>query len=72
MRTVLLATGENYGHWNSYRENHYMARLKEIKEGRAVLLTAKEWQDKMRGQKDLRRFKLRVEAKSKEFLDNFL
>ncbi|TFK18407.1 hypothetical protein FA15DRAFT_603341 [Coprinopsis marcescibilis] len=64
--------GENYGHWNSYRENHYITRLKEIKEGRGVPLTAKEWRDKMRGRRDLRQFKLRVEDKSKEFLETLI
>ncbi|KAH6870885.1 hypothetical protein BKA70DRAFT_1242200 [Coprinopsis sp. MPI-PUGE-AT-0042] len=36
---VFDISGENYGRWTSYRENHYIARHKEIVEGKAQPLT---------------------------------
>ncbi|KAH6903542.1 hypothetical protein BKA70DRAFT_1433579 [Coprinopsis sp. MPI-PUGE-AT-0042] len=45
---VFDISGENYGRWTSYRENHYIARHKEIVEGKAQPLTGREWRDRMR------------------------
>ncbi|KAH6908072.1 hypothetical protein BKA70DRAFT_1372103 [Coprinopsis sp. MPI-PUGE-AT-0042] len=65
---VFDVSGENYGRWTSYRENHYIARHKEIMEGKAQPLTGREWRDRMRGRSDLRRLHINFENHSREFL----
>ncbi|KAH6892737.1 hypothetical protein BKA70DRAFT_1440788 [Coprinopsis sp. MPI-PUGE-AT-0042] len=67
---VFDISGENYGRWTSYRENHYIARHKEIVEGKAQPLTGREWRDRMRGRSDLRRLHINCENNCREFLES--
>ncbi|EFI27103.1 hypothetical protein CC1G_14928 [Coprinopsis cinerea okayama7 len=60
-------SGENYGRWTSYRENHYQNRLEDIRKG-AQPMTNTQWRSFLRGRPDLRRLRHNREASARAFL----